>query len=64
MIHTTWVYEGQQPTAEELAELEAMEKMPINVEDIPEITDEEIQLAKKYGRKLMAKAQMNIVASV
>ena len=34
-IHEAIVYEGQKPTAAELADLERASKLPINYDDIP-----------------------------
>lgn len=45
MIQSRYIYEGQQPTKEELDELEIMDKKAINLEDIPEITKEEYEIA-------------------
>lgn len=42
------VYIGQQPNAEELAELDALDNRPIDYSDIPALTPEEAKRATKY----------------
>ena len=48
LIVSTKVYRGEQPTAEEIAELDALDNRPIDYSDIPATTPEEAQLARKY----------------
>jgi len=51
MIKRVKVYEGQQPTAEQLAELEKMDKRAINLDDIPDITEKEINYVKELKNR-------------
>ncbi|MBO6177933.1 MAG: hypothetical protein J6O04_02000 [Selenomonadaceae bacterium] len=48
MINSMTVYKGQQPTAEQIAELDALDNRPIDYSDIPATTLEEAGMAKKY----------------
>lgn len=50
-IREVLVYEGQKPTKEELAEIEAADKMPVNFEDIPEMTEEEMNAVALMAQK-------------
>ena len=53
-IQTAYIYEGQSVPPEVLAEIEAAEEMPINLDDIPEITDEEIAHIGKTTKECVA----------
>ena len=48
MITSMKVYKGQQPTLEQIAELEALDNRPIDYSDIPATTLEETQRATNY----------------
>ena len=50
-IREVLVYEGQKLTKEELAEIEAADKMPVNFEDIPEMTEEEMNAVALMAQK-------------
>ena len=50
-IREALVYEGQKPTKKELAEIEAADKMPVNFEDIPEMTEEEMNVVALMAQK-------------
>lgn len=45
------VYEGQLPTQEELAEVNAADTKPVNLDDIPEISPEEIALLASIAKE-------------
>ena len=45
------VYEGQMLTQEELGEVKAAARLPINFDDIPETTEEELALVAAMARK-------------
>lgn len=49
-IHEAIVYEGQQPTAAERAELAQAAKRPLNLDDIPEMALEELQKVAALAR--------------
>ena len=55
------VYKGQQPTAEQVAELDALDNRPIDYSDIPATTPEELQRAKNYWK---TKTQTSSVGSL
>ncbi|MBO6303826.1 MAG: hypothetical protein J6M62_01970 [Selenomonadaceae bacterium] len=48
MIVSTQVYRGEQPTEEEIAELDALDNRPIDYSDIPATTPKEAKRAIKY----------------
>ena len=50
-IQEALVYEGQLPTSEELAEVTAADTRPINLEDMPEISSEEIALLASMAKE-------------
>ncbi|MBR1761241.1 MAG: BrnA antitoxin family protein [Schwartzia sp.] len=50
-IREALVYEGQKPTKEELAEIEAAGKRPINFEDIPEMTEDEMAVVAVMAKQ-------------
>ena len=52
------VYIGQQPNAEELAELDALDNRPIDYSDIPALTPEEIKRATNYWETKSQKAEL------
>lgn len=45
------VYEGQLPTQEELAEVNAADTKPVNLDDIPEISPEKIALLASIAKE-------------
>ena len=53
-IHEAIVYEGQKPTAAELADLERASKLPINYDDMPPLTDEELKKVAAIARSQRA----------
>lgn len=50
-IREALVYEGQKPTKKELEEIEAADKRPVNFEDIPEMTEEEMNVVALMAQK-------------
>lgn len=44
------VFEGDRPTVKELAEVEAASRMPINLDDMPELTAEELMQAAAIAK--------------
>ncbi|WP_294158852.1 hypothetical protein [uncultured Selenomonas sp.] len=53
-IHEAVVYEGQKPTAEELADLERAARLPINFDDIPPMSPEEMKKVAAMARSRRA----------
>ena len=51
IIQEALVYEGQMPTQEELAEVNAADARPINLDDMPEISPEEISLLSSMAKE-------------
>ena len=51
IIQEALVYEGQMPTQEELAEVNAADARPINLDDMPEISPEEISLISSMAKE-------------
>lgn len=43
-IYEAMVFEGEEPTAAEIAEIENAAGLPINFDDIPPLSDEEIAI--------------------
>lgn len=46
-----WIREGQQPTTEQIAELDTLESRDINLDDIPEISAAEIDYVKNMKKR-------------
>ena len=65
-IHEAIVYEGQKPTPAELADLERASKLPINFDDIPPLTDEELQkvAAMARGRRAAMHKKQNLTIRI
>ena len=51
MIKQMWIREGQQPTTEQIAELDTLESRDINLDDIPEISAAEIDYVKNMKKR-------------
>lgn len=57
------IYEGQQPTAEQIKEIEEAAKRPITFdEDCPELTEEQIKQFAMLARKQRAERRKQIVS--
>ena len=63
-IHEAIVYEGQKPTAAELADLERASKLPINYDDIPPLTDEELKKVAAMARSQRASMRKSNLGSI
>ena len=51
VIQEALVYEGQKPTKEELAEIASADKRPVNLDDIPEMTEDEMAVVALMAQK-------------
>lgn len=49
-IHRVFIHEGQKPPASAIAEAERASRMPINFEDAPEMTEEQLAKAAAIAR--------------
>ena len=50
-IREALVYEGQKPTREELAEIASADKLPVNFDDIPEMTEDEMAMVAAMAQR-------------